>query len=196
MSTEMSAAYVMHTQWYGTLVETLFAVRRAGRTTERGKRRDDQFRELRTKKVLRSENDAEPRYTPSGRGKAKSDTKERKPDPMEPEMTRGGDPWMYGLAPCAHECSKDEPKKPCPACDWMADLHERQADLGSIFKIRPLGYHKPRSLFPATVVQFPKSKKKRKLLQKKQLIYCPTQMGWRWVLKDTEETQLPHKDQN
>jgi hypothetical protein len=81
-------------------------------------------------------------------------------------MTEGGDPWMYNLAPCAHEC-KDQPKKPCPACDWMADLYTREADLGSMFKIRPYGQRKPRSLFPATVVQFPK-KKKRKLLLKKQ----------------------------
>jgi hypothetical protein len=82
-------------------------------------------------------------------------------------MTEGGNPWMYGLAPCAHTC-KDEPKKPCPGCDWMADLYTRKADLGSINKIRPHGYQKPHSLFPATVVQFPKKKKKRKLLLKKQ----------------------------
>jgi hypothetical protein len=37
----------------------------------------------------------------------------------------------------------------------MADLYTRKADLGSIFKIRPYGQRKPRSLFPATVVQFP-----------------------------------------
>lgn len=41
----MSAAYVMHTQWYGTLSETSFGVKRVGRTTERRKRRDDRFRE-------------------------------------------------------------------------------------------------------------------------------------------------------
>lgn len=81
-------------------------------------------------------------------------------------MTEGGDPWMYNLAPCAHSC-KDEPKKPCPACDWSADLCTRMADFGSMFKIRPYGQRKPRSLFPATVIGFPKSKKKRKLLLKK-----------------------------
>jgi hypothetical protein len=110
-------------------------------------------------------------------------------------MTEGGDPWMYGLAPCAHECSKDEPKKPCPACDWQADLYTRKADLGSMFKIRPFGYRKPRSLFPATVIGFPKSKKKRKLLLRKQLRYCVEQMRWRWVLKTQKKRNSRAKDQ-
>lgn len=110
-------------------------------------------------------------------------------------MTEGGNPWMYGLAPCAHEC-KDEPNKPCPACDWQADLYTRKADLGSMFKIRPYGQRKPRSLFPATVIGFPKSKKKRKLLLKKQLRYCSTQMRWRWVLKTQKKRNSRPKDQD
>jgi hypothetical protein len=97
-----------------------------------------------------------------------------------PVMTEGGNPWMYGLAPCAHEC-KDQPNKPCPACDWEADMYARKADTGSSYKIRPLGQRKPRSLFPATLVQFPKKKKKRKLLLKKQ---------------QRKKRKLPPKDQD
>jgi hypothetical protein len=70
-------------------------------------------------------------------------------------MTEGGNPWMYGLAPCAHTC-KDEPKKPCPACDWTADLYTRMADLGSMSKIKPYGQQRPRSLVPATVITISK----------------------------------------
>jgi hypothetical protein len=84
---------------------------------------------------------------------------------------------MYGLAPCAHECSKDQPKKPCPACDWQADISARLTDMGDAHRIRPYGYQKPRSLFPATVVHFPKRKKKRKLLLKKKRKLHPKRSG-------------------
>jgi hypothetical protein len=75
----MSAASVMHWQFSTTGRETFSSVKRAQHTGRR-KRRDDQFQELHAQRILRSENDAERRYTRSGRGKAKSDTKERKPD--------------------------------------------------------------------------------------------------------------------
>jgi hypothetical protein len=70
------------------LVEILSSVKCAAHTESR---RDDQFQELHAQRIPRSENDAERRYTRSGRGKAKSDTKERKPDPTERTLyTRKG----------------------------------------------------------------------------------------------------------